>query len=101
MWSMGVPTDANLIYISKYLERPGSGELTFFYRMPLCTEKQARAAAYILRMPLCTYGEAGARRRVYFNGRLSFHPIPCGTALIGHVTAGATLHGLQLSRASH
>ena len=24
------------------------------------------------------------------NGRLSFHPIPCGTALIGHVTSGGT-----------
>ena len=23
-------------------------------------------------------------------GRLSFHPIPCGTALFGHVTSGAT-----------
>ena len=27
------------------------------------------------------------------NGRLSFHLIPCGTALSGHVTFGTTLHG--------
>ena len=26
----------------------------------------------------------------FVHGRLSFHPIPCGTALLGHVTSGAT-----------
>ena len=30
-------------------------------------------------------------------GRLSFHPIPCGTALSGHVTSGTTLHGQRSS----
>ena len=29
--------------------------------------------------------------------RLSFHPIPCGTALSGHVTSGNTLHGRRSS----
>ena len=62
-----------------------------FYRMPLCTEKQARAAAYILRMPLCnvprsrrapprilplcTYREAGVRHRVYFNPECPLHSV--------------------------
>ena len=30
-------------------------------------------------------------------GRLSFHAIPCGTALSGHVTSGTTLHGRRSS----
>ena len=31
------------------------------------------------------------------NGTLSFHPIPCGTALSGHVTSGTILHGRRSS----
>ena len=35
-------------------------------------------------------------------GRLSFHPIPCGTALFGHVTSGATYTAYsQVGSASH
>ena len=33
------------------------------------------------------------------HGRVSFHPIPCGTALFGHVTSGATY--MAYDRASH
>ena len=35
-------------------------------------------------------------------GRLSFHPIPCGTALFGHMTSGATYTAYsQVGSASH
>ena len=38
----------------------------------------------------------------FLNGSLSFHPIPCGTALFGHVTSGATcMHGPQSSGIGH
>ena len=38
----------------------------------------------------------------FCNGRLSFHPIPCGTALFGHVTSGATYTAYsQVGSASH
>ena len=45
---------------------PGGEFRTLFERMPLCTEKQALAAVYIL-TNATMYHEAGARRCVYFN----------------------------------
>ena len=35
------------------------------------------------------------------NGRLSFHPIPCGAALFGYVTSGATCSLQQSSGIGH
>ena len=34
-------------------------------------------------------GVLGCGMNAITKGRLSFHPIPCGTALFGHVTSGA------------
>ena len=38
------------------------------------------------------HGSNGLETRIewFGNGRLSFHPIPCGIALFGHVTSSAT-----------
>ena len=47
---------------------------------------QLRLTAAVQR---CAQHAAATTGNVY--GRLSFHPIPCGTALFGHVTSGATL----------